>query len=208
MKYFNKIIKRCPINGQINRLKTQKGLYSIVFFIIGIASLIWFLIRVIPKPSRASYPCQRAAFPIASSFIIWISVNIMSFIGIKRLASLLLKKRSIITIILLIFLSSFYIIWTTIYPVGYGYASNQVSNELFIPTDSSNQPIGIGQGIFPGRVVWAFDTTFTKWNYKGDWWDSAYTDQAVVSDMISHALEQLSGQENDSLAWDAIFRYF
>jgi hypothetical protein len=29
----------------------------------GALAVIWFLVRVIPKPSRASYPCQRAAFP-------------------------------------------------------------------------------------------------------------------------------------------------
>ena len=32
----------------------------------GAAALVWFLVRVIPKPGRASYPCQRAAFPVAS----------------------------------------------------------------------------------------------------------------------------------------------
>ncbi|KPK39323.1 MAG: hypothetical protein AMJ65_11745, partial [Phycisphaerae bacterium SG8_4] len=43
-----------------------------VFPIAGLVSLIWFLIRVTPKPSRALYPCQRMAFPIASGFVAWI----------------------------------------------------------------------------------------------------------------------------------------
>ncbi len=38
----------------------------------GVLALAWFLIRVVPKPSRASYPCQRAAFPVASGFVIWL----------------------------------------------------------------------------------------------------------------------------------------
>ena len=38
----------------------------------GLASLIWFLVRVIPKPSRAAYPCQRAAAPVASAFVVWL----------------------------------------------------------------------------------------------------------------------------------------
>lgn len=38
---------------------------------MGLVALVWFLCRVIPKPSRASYPCQRAAFPIATSFVLW-----------------------------------------------------------------------------------------------------------------------------------------
>lgn len=45
----------------------------IVTIIAGFFALIWFLIRVIPKPSRAAYPCQRAAFPLASAFVLWIS---------------------------------------------------------------------------------------------------------------------------------------
>ncbi|MBN2715807.1 MAG: DUF362 domain-containing protein [Deltaproteobacteria bacterium] len=41
--------------------------------IAGLASLVWFLVRVIPKPSRAAYPCQQAAFPVASAFVLWLS---------------------------------------------------------------------------------------------------------------------------------------
>jgi len=52
---------------------TGRNLHRVLPVIIGAGSLIWFLIRVIPKPSRATYPCQRAAFPLASSFIIWLT---------------------------------------------------------------------------------------------------------------------------------------
>ena len=38
----------------------------------GAAALLWFLVRVIPKPSRKAYPCQRAAFPVASGFVLWL----------------------------------------------------------------------------------------------------------------------------------------
>jgi hypothetical protein len=42
------------------------------FYLAGISSTIWFLIRVIPKPSRATYPCMRAAAPFMSAFIIYL----------------------------------------------------------------------------------------------------------------------------------------
>lgn len=45
---------------------------KLISIFLGIVALVWFLIRVIPKPQRANYPCQRAAFPIASAFVIWI----------------------------------------------------------------------------------------------------------------------------------------
>jgi len=37
--------------------------------VIGIASLAWFLVRTGPKPSRAAYPCQRAAAANASAWL-------------------------------------------------------------------------------------------------------------------------------------------
>ncbi len=52
--------------------------YRIYPLLIGAAALIWFFIRVIPKPQRAFYPCQRAAFPLASAFIIWIVGTLFS----------------------------------------------------------------------------------------------------------------------------------
>ncbi|MBN1422567.1 MAG: VCBS repeat-containing protein [Planctomycetes bacterium] len=36
----------------------------------GLAALVRFPVRVIPKPSRAAYPCRRLAFPLASSFVL------------------------------------------------------------------------------------------------------------------------------------------
>jgi hypothetical protein len=38
-------------------------------FLLGIASLLWFLIRTGTKPSRAAYPCQRAALANASAWL-------------------------------------------------------------------------------------------------------------------------------------------
>lgn len=62
--------------------KQNKG--SIAYFAISILALCWFLLRVIPKPQRAMYPCQRAAFPIASSFVIWAFGMISSVTIFKR----------------------------------------------------------------------------------------------------------------------------
>jgi hypothetical protein len=44
----------------------------LLFFIMGILSTIWFFVRVIPKPSRAAYPCMRVAAPFMSGFIIYL----------------------------------------------------------------------------------------------------------------------------------------
>src|SRR3974390_2446066 len=52
---------------------TQRLRQSWLFWlapILGLFSLVWFLLRVIPKPSRAAYPCQRVAMPLASGFVV------------------------------------------------------------------------------------------------------------------------------------------
>src|SRR4030043_31432 len=49
-----------------------KSWYKLIFYIMGLASLIWFLVRVIPKPSRANYPCMKAAAPVASTFVAYL----------------------------------------------------------------------------------------------------------------------------------------
>ncbi|MFW5820195.1 MAG: hypothetical protein ACOCWA_02825, partial [Bacteroidota bacterium] len=53
-------------------LKRIKIPSRIIFIVMGIASTIWFLARVIPKPQRAGYPCMKAAFPFMSAFVVWI----------------------------------------------------------------------------------------------------------------------------------------
>ena len=62
----------CAKTGEGHRLKRRHLWLIWLWPAVGLFSLIWFLIRVIPKPSRATYPCQRVAFPLASGFVVWL----------------------------------------------------------------------------------------------------------------------------------------
>jgi len=66
-------------------MKIKTILYKLTFPVIGLIATFWFLIRVIPKPSRATYPCMRVAFPIASSFVIYILGIVTSVIAINKI---------------------------------------------------------------------------------------------------------------------------
>jgi hypothetical protein len=58
-------------------------------FLIGIASLLWFLIRTGTKPRRAAYPCQKAALANASA---WLStLALPAFLRKPRLGSAQLR---------------------------------------------------------------------------------------------------------------------
>jgi len=81
--------------------------------------------------------------------------------------------------------------------------------EPFKPTDEANDPVGVGKGIHPGRVVWGRDAKATSWDgTTGHWWDDANTDQKVVNRVTSRMLRDLTGQKDDKQAWDALFRSF
>ncbi len=62
----------------------QKNKKKWFFPLIGFLALIWFLIRVIPKPGRAAYPCMQATFPAASSFVIWLISIFSSLVLFKK----------------------------------------------------------------------------------------------------------------------------
>ncbi len=76
----------------------------IISIFLGFFALCWFLIRVIPKPSRATYPCQQAAFPIASSFVIWlISVFTSTVLLVKFKRSIKANKFAYAIIFVILF---------------------------------------------------------------------------------------------------------
>ncbi len=173
-----------------------------LFPLAGLMSLIWFLIRVIPKPSRATYPCQRIAAPLASGFVIWIAALISSTLIYRRAKSLLQKSQyllaGICTAIAVV------IIWGS-----FSLTNNKPAAAAFSPSEPANSPIGKAKGIHPGRVVWVHDADATSWDgTTGNWWDDSNTDQSKVDSMVSKAIQGLTGQSSDSQAWDALFKYF
>ena len=182
----------------------------IYLIITGLLSLIWFLIRVIPKPSRAAYPCQQAAFPVASAFIIWISGTFAASILYRKAQANWHKKRYMAfgcsaIIGLLIFIS----VTLMNQPMLSQANINSPLKEVFQPSDAPNTPMGEGKGIFPGRVVWSYNPNATNWDGKtGFWWSDQNINAAVVEKMMSETIQKLTGTDQDVLAWDSLFQSF
>jgi len=187
--------------------------YKLLLFITGLGATLWFLIRVIPKPSRAAYPCQRAAFPIASSFVLWL----IGLFAIKPLIFTIKKafpRQVWLGSTLVVLLVGGYFAWTMAYFTSDGYAQTkeEIKTSYDFKPAASNQPLGIAKGIFPGRVVWAHDPKATKW--KGNWkakndqyWTDENTDEQRVNDLLVSTLKKLTGKNSEEKAWKAIFNY-
>jgi hypothetical protein len=76
----------------------------------------------------------------------------------------------------------------------------------------SNQPVGVARGIYPGRVVWVWDSSATKemcTNAFGDgWFLPANTNIDVVTRMLADAVTGLTGRTTVADSWDALFHDF
>src|SRR5512141_2401670 len=96
---------------KIKNLVGHSAWSRIVFIAVGISSTIWFLIRVIPKPQRATYPCMRAAAPFMSGFIVYIlSLGGLTLL-FKRTISKLKQakyKAAIISVVLFVLVAVVY----------------------------------------------------------------------------------------------------
>jgi hypothetical protein len=177
--------------------------------ILGLAALLWFLIRVIPKPSRASYPCQRAAFPIASAFVLWTCGSVAGLFSVAGLRRLVFRYRWAAASLCAI----------TLVAGGLWFAHSRSASAAAIATrydfqpKQRNVPLGVARGVYPGRVVWTRDPKAAHWSgilgtATDQWSMDSSTDQARVDAMLSTTLRKLTGAPTDDDAWKAIFTYY
>jgi hypothetical protein len=171
-----------------------------LFPVTGLLSLIWFLVRVVPKPTRASYPCQRVAGPMAGTFLLWLTGLVSSTFLFRKVRDSMRQWRIKWAVICLAFLAAAGAVTIVTMPEEPVIAANS----------EANTPIGTAKGIHPGRVVWAYDPDATDWqgfNSSEHWWESNHTDLNVVKRMVSQVIRGVAGESTDAAAWDAIFRY-
>jgi gluconolactonase len=190
----------CPKAGKSDRLDRKYRWLKWLFPIAGLVSLIWFLIRVVPKPSRATYPCQRFAFPLASGFVTWI-LGLGAWAVAFRKAKVSFGRRQYAIGLVCLAVS-----------VGALWLAVSIGSDDWAMADEPEalSPIGEATGIYPGRVVWVHDPEATDWDGPGDGhpWESSHTSLPRVSGMISRSIQELTGADSDAGAWEKLFKYF
>jgi hypothetical protein len=171
--------------------------------VVGITSMIWFLIRVIPKPQRATYPCMRAAQPIMSGFVIYLMTLFGSVSAFQTARKHFAASRKVYGFLFLGLALLCIVLFNSEKP-GRAYARALNSTSV-----KANDPIGVAKGIYPGRVVWIHDPKTAQWDgTTGYWWDDAVTSQTESDKMVSNSLTSLTGQKNEVKAWDLLFKHF
>jgi hypothetical protein len=185
--------------------KRKRKWFKLSFFFMGIVSTLWFLIRVIPKPSRANYPCMRAAFPIMTSFIIYLLSLSGSLFAFRKAMHKWKQAKYIMA-------SVFAVIGISLVYIYMVHDSNMhVANaEIVNPSDDSNSPIGEAKGIMPGRVIWSMDTSATKEVFRSGtyFFTPENNNEMIYHKMLRESVLKLTEKSNLKDAWESLFKYF
>lgn len=190
--------------ARLYKLMKDPLVARISIIVVGITSTIWFLVRVIPKPSRATYPCMRAAAPLMSGFIIWMMALMGTSFAFTK-AREFWKKSKYATAILFLLVS----IGAAMVMTSRSDAEANTSTDALKIWYKANEPMGVARGIFPGRVYWSHNPNIASWDGKtGFWWEDQYNNQKEVDKLLSQTLTGLTNEKNETKAWDALFTYF
>ena len=201
----------------ITYLRTRRFNPKIIFLVTGLLATIWFLIRVIPKPSRAAYPCMQATAPFMSSFVIYLLSLGGSVMAFKSIPKYYNRSKYLSAFSFLFIAFALFLVANSTF-TSFSSASNlNISENYFTP----NQPIGEAQGIFPGRVVWMWNADATNENCSNTsnnngiidpeddaWFMEKNNELDVIDSMLFHSLNILSDATDNTQAWDLIFKYF
>jgi hypothetical protein len=175
---------------------------KITFISISILATIWFLVRVLPKPSRAAYPCMQVAAPMMSGFIIWVSAALGATFAFKKAKHKLFEAKYLAAIL-------FIALGIGATSVFLGKSSNDAHADNLKIWYKPNMPLGVAKGIFPGRVVWGHDPKIASWDGKtGFWWEDQFNNQKETDKLLSQTLTELTNTKDEKKAWDALFRFY
>ncbi len=195
----------CPRTGKVIAPRPKVRWAMWLLPAAGLLSLAWFLMRVIPKPSRATYPCQRMAFPIASGFVAWLVGMTTTVVAYRKVQQFSRQHRAALAVACaaVVVIAGLHTLFNV--PAS-------PANATTVP-QTPNTPVGVAKGVYPGRVVWVHDRKAVSyagpyvWGTSDHWWFATHNNQAAIDGMMSISLRNLTDTNSDEAAWDSIFRY-
>lgn len=164
-----------------------KKLPEKIFFnswVIGLFSLVWFLLRTGLKPSRVIYPCQQAA---RTNIAIFGLPALIIFLGRFKKCPKFRKK---------VFFSAFFIL---LFLISFLELSHYLKNKRFASMGFVGEISGAG---LPSKVVWVTDDRAGT-SYSQAWESKA--NQAIVDTMLDEAVKGLTDRPTIADAWTKIF---
>jgi len=197
-------IQKLPewIKRIVNFLKRMRVPAKAVYISMSVLATVWFLVRVIPKPSRAVYPCMQVAAPMMSGFVIWILAFSGAAFAFQKAKLKLFEARYLAAGLFLIV----GIVSTSVFMVR---SAKETKAENLKVWYKPNIPLGEAKGMFPGRVSWGHNPKIASWDEKtGMWWEDRFNNQAETDQLFSQTLFSLTETKSEKKAWDELFRFY
>jgi len=204
------------IGSKGHKYKRKKGFFlrilynkrGIWFHLAGIAAIIWFIVRVVPRPDRLRYPCQQMGISVAVGYIaFWSIIWSAMFHGIALWVRKVKFKTSVVAPVILVSFVMIFSVSSNVFAENYIIKSKE--KEIFTLWDPiPNEPIGTPYGYKPGRVVWGWNPNATEKDLTGYWWQKENNDQEVIDQMFSSGIKKLADVDDEYSAWDLLFKYF
>ncbi len=169
---------------------------SLVSALVGLAALAWFVVRTGTKPSRAAYPCQRAALSTSWTFLclpllVWVPRGMRG------------KSRGAIVAAVV-----------AVAVIGFALALQSGSIFGASPRGDWDQGAWLAglserapRPLIPGRVVEVTDPRATSWDFETGWYGD-YVNQDVVTSMVADGLTALTGTATVRDAWATLIPGF
>jgi hypothetical protein len=174
------------------------------FLFLGFTSTLWFLIRVIPKPSRAAYPCMQASAPLMSAFVIWLMGSWGTTFAFRKAKQKWLASKYVVSGLLFVIATCG--AFLLLPKMKTEAQEKKVELKIWY---KQNVPLGTARGIFPGRVAWGHNPKVATWDMKtGFWWEDKYNNQIESDKLMTQTLLGLTDSKNENKAWDKLFHFF
>ena len=161
--------------------------YKLTFFLMGIAATAWFLVRVVPKPSRAGYPCMRAAAPVMSAFIIYLTTLFTAGFALKMASRKIKRSRYLAGLLLFLTAAVSSSLFLASNP-----SSLSANPEIPRAVHQANEFMGTGIGVQAGRVAWAWDENATNENCTNSGADAYFYPVNNNQEVIDHMTQALA----------------
>jgi hypothetical protein len=205
----------CSNSGKIPMKYRIKHLWQKIencFFFIALASLFWLLYKSGSKPSRITYPCQRAAAANLSTLAI-----LFPIIYGKKIKDFLSKYK--LSILYLSILFTAYIFGTFYYdsdannkaidsPTEYGINGKDLSpsDQVKLGTQSEIETVPAAYDLpSPHRVVTVHNSNSSTWEGEGN--PNNYMNQTEIDKMVDFGIMELTGTASPQDGWRKIIPY-
>ena len=203
MNRFGGMFKRCPKSGRIVGFNLASGWKRWLLPVTGLLALVWFLVRVIPKPSRITYPCQQVGGSLAAVLLASLAGGFGGIVLIRKTLGLVRRHGLVFGAVF----GSAALLTGTAVLLGDAHSSEKVVAGGGAGSPSAAVVPAVVSAAYADRAVArVYDPSVSSFSFGSSpydyYWHSFNVD--VLQSMLERAIREITGAQNTAAAWRLI----